>query len=95
MIGRTVGVTQIVRLEDLHRSMVVARRRLGGERAALAVELRPVALRLVPPCAFGGRREADLVDAVAVIEAGHGDMRPGLPGAPSPWLNVAEHCTSR
>ena len=38
MIGRGVGVTQIERPDDLHRSVVVSRRRTGGERTALAVQ---------------------------------------------------------
>ena len=71
VIGRAVGVAQVERLEDLDRPVIVRRRRPDGERAGLAVQLGPVAPRLVAPRALRRRREADLVGAIAVVEAAH------------------------
>jgi hypothetical protein len=59
VIGRAVGITQVKRVEDLDRPMIVAGGRGGGERARLAIQFRRGAARLVTPLARRRRTEAD------------------------------------
>jgi len=69
VIRRAVGVTQIVRFENLHRSVVARLGVRAEKRPATAVQFLVVAVRGVAPLARRVGRESDAVHARAVIEA--------------------------
>ena len=69
-VGRAVGVGEVKRVGHAHRAVIFGRRLGDAERAALAIQLRAIALRLVAPLARLLRHEADAIHAVAIVKSG-------------------------